>query len=134
MHRSEKRILIAERNRHVRDFIRRELASRDYLVRGACNSDEVFAMLGSPQPPDLIILAMDTPNTGSAGLLERIAADHPRTPVILYVYREETADKAVTQLAAGIVEKNGDPARLTDMVERLLSGRAPSDHNRHREG
>ncbi len=120
MSKSQHRILIAERNPHVREFLGRELMEQNFLVTGAHNSDEVLKVLGSTSPPDLVIMATDTPNTGNAGLLEQIAEACPDLPVILHVYNGEVGDTKSLGLASAVVEKRANPENLTRVVFSLL--------------
>ncbi len=120
MSKSQHRILIAERNPHVRGFLGRELVGQNFLVTGAHNSDEVLKVLHSASPPDLVIVATDTPNTGNAGLLEQIAEVCPGLPVILHVYNDEVGDTKAVSLASAVVEKNANPEHLTRAVFSLL--------------
>ncbi|GAB7022371.1 response regulator [Salidesulfovibrio brasiliensis] len=121
---TKQRILIAERNPHMRGFIGRELAAEGFLVNGACNSSELFAVLDSPQLPDLIILSADTPDTEGENLLQRVTERFPRIPVILHIYHESSGDiPDPAGLASAVVEKNGNPDRLTEAVRDLLRSR-----------
>lgn len=124
---STKRIFIVERNPHVRDFFRRELAKRNYQVRGTRHGDEIFAAVNSPEPPDLIILSADFPDEGKEGVLRRLSSDYPHIPVVLHVYQEESAEQEVVRFAAGVVEKNGNPERLFRKVDALIGHAAESD-------
>ena len=50
------KILIADRNRHVRDFLRRELHAEGYRIEVARDGREVLNHLQGHEPPDLLIL------------------------------------------------------------------------------
>ncbi len=118
-------ILVAERNPHMRDFICRELARRNLLVSGAKSSDEVMAALDSPRPPDLVVLAVNTINTGSVGLLERVTAQFPKTPVVLHAFLEDLNGNPALGRVQGVVEKSGNPEELIATVIKVLERKFP---------
>ena len=49
-------IMIADRNRNVRELLRRELESEGYQVRLAKDGRQVLRSINSDEPPDLLIL------------------------------------------------------------------------------
>jgi DNA-binding NtrC family response regulator len=118
-------ILVAERNPHMRGFICRELARQNMLVRGAKNSDEVMAALAGPCPPDLVVLAFNTINTGSVGLLERVTTQHPDIPVVLHAFLEDMNGNPALGRVQGMVEKSGNPVELITTVMNVLERRFP---------
>jgi DNA-binding NtrC family response regulator len=131
---STKRILIIERNPHVRDFLRRELVKRDYLVRGSRHADEALAVVSSPEPPDLIVFAADTPDIDTAGELQRLSWSCPRTPIILHTYHEDSVDESIAPFVTAVVEKSGNPERLLQIVDDLLCRKTNRDDPNGREG
>ena len=71
-------ILIADRNRHVREFLKRELAAVGYRVRLAKNGREVLNWVNHYPPPDLLILDLNLPDEPELGILEKL---HQAMPV-----------------------------------------------------
>jgi CheY-like chemotaxis protein len=53
--------LIADRNRHVRDFLRRELTAEGYQVEMAADGREVLSRIEGADPPHLLILDLEIP-------------------------------------------------------------------------
>lgn len=49
-------ILIADRNRHVRELLRREFEADGYRVRLARDDRQVLTVINSAEPLDLLIL------------------------------------------------------------------------------
>ena len=55
------KILLADRNRHVRDLLRRELSAEGYVVEVARDGREVLERLNGDDPPHLLILDLEIP-------------------------------------------------------------------------
>lgn len=119
------KILIAERNPNMRDFLRRELAMQNFLVEGAKNSDELFAALSEEPRPDLLVLAINTINTGSVDLLERVTLEFPDVPVILHAYLADLNGNPTLEKVQGMVEKSGNPEKLKRTIMHVLGRRLP---------
>ncbi|MBW1738006.1 MAG: response regulator [Deltaproteobacteria bacterium] len=63
-------ILIADRNRNVREFLKREMIAEGYRVRLAKNGQEVLKLAYQHGPLDLLILDMDLPDAIEIPVLE----------------------------------------------------------------
>jgi len=58
--RNSPKILIADRNRHVRDLLRREFAAEGYRVQVAKDGQEVMN-ISNEEAPDLFIMDSELP-------------------------------------------------------------------------
>ncbi len=110
-------ILIADRNRHVREFLQRELSADGYRVQVARDGREVLVSLNSDQRPDLLILDLDLPYEGWPALLKHIRQDAPQIPIVVHTLLTEWAGHADLQDIAAFVEKSGN----TDMLKRAVT-------------
>ncbi len=110
-------ILIADRNRHVREFLQRELSADGYRVQVARDGREVLVSLNSDQRPDLLILDLDLPYEGWPALLKQIRQDAPQIPIVVHTLLTEWAGHADLQDIAAFVEKSGN----TDMLKRAVT-------------
>ncbi len=116
-------ILIADRNRHVRDLLRRELAAEGYTVQEARDGHEVWLRLTGPEPPDVLILDPDIPYLEDlvelAYFQEGVAV-----PLIIYAF---PGDQAADRLprAAALLEKREDTDRLKEVVAEVLRHLGP---------
>ncbi len=123
---------MADRNRHVREFIGRELAADGYIVLGAKDARELMAMLDEGPMPDLLILDLDLPYVDGAETLERLQELEGHVPVIIHTFLTEYPGHPVIQGAAGLVEKKGDNihrlrATVAEVLQRHRSPRPSSD-------
>jgi DNA-binding response OmpR family regulator len=109
-------ILIADRNRHVREFLQRELRADGYCVQVARDGREVLLTLNGDQRPDLLILDLDIPHEGWPALLRQIRRDAPSTPVVIHTLLTEFVGHPDLLDTAVFLEKSGN----TDMLKRTV--------------
>jgi DNA-binding NtrC family response regulator len=120
-------ILVADRNRHVRDLLRRELATEGYQVREARDGYEVWMQLTGPDPPDIIILDLDIPYLEDLAELAHFREGALGVPLIIYSYLGDYTEASLPRGAA-LLEKREDPGRLKEMVAEVLKQRTPRNH------
>jgi CheY-like chemotaxis protein len=121
------RILIADRNRHVRDFLRRELLTAGYQVEAARDGREVLDLIGAHPPPDLLILDLELPYVTELKVLELLHEQLPSLPVIVHSFLPESESRLPE--AATFLEKREDIDLLKEVVAELLGKKnlAPSE-------
>ncbi|MBI4965626.1 MAG: response regulator [Desulfomonile tiedjei] len=114
------RILIADKNRHVREFLRREFREAGYRVQVAKDSQEVIMMIDVKEPPDLLILDLEMPQGDALETLEWLESRLPPLPVVIHSFPAEHPSHAAIDNAAAVVEKEGDTNRLKKVVVDVL--------------
>ncbi len=112
------RILIADRNRHVREFLRRELMIEGYQVEVARDGREVLQMLYGQNPPDLLILDLELPYVTELKVLELLQEKLPSLPVVIHSFLPESESHLPE--AAKFLEKREDTDLLKEVVAELL--------------
>jgi DNA-binding NtrC family response regulator len=118
---AEHTILISDRNRHVREFLKREMTAEGYRVRLARNAREVMYWAYQPERLDLIILDSDLPDAGELGLLEKLENRIPALPVVVHGFYLDYAYSPTVMNAAAFVEKRGNSVeRLKKVVLEIL--------------
>lgn len=116
-------ILIAERNPHIRDFLRRELGTFGYTVRLVENGKELLGQVYSRKRVDLLIFDPDFPGMEPIDTFRKILDRIPELPVVLYCVRgtENIGDFAGGNVC--LVEKNGQSIELLKKtIQTILSG------------
>ena len=110
-------ILIADRNPHVREFLKREMMAAGYRIRLAENGKEVVKWTYHQEPLDLLILDPDLPDLEESAVMQKLRNRIPVLPVILHTYMSDHQDDWILLAEAVFVEKQGDKATLIYMVD-----------------
>ena len=114
-------ILIADRNPHVREFLRREMIAEGYGVRLAKNGREVLKWAYHHEPLDILILDPDMPGASELAILEKIEDRIPTLPVVVHAFPSEYAKFPAVLSGAAFVEKRGNSIEhLKKIVFQLL--------------
>lgn len=116
------RILVADRNPHIRSFLKRELTSQGYQVQLARNGRELRSIVGKDGHLDLLILDLDMPTVDGPEILHQLKGRLPPLPVIVYAFLEGDGYRPFLQCAA-FVEKRGDIEELKRAVEKVMCSR-----------
>ena len=101
-------ILIADRSRHIREFLQRELVADGYRVMTAKDGREVLELLDAKQPLDLLILDLEIPYVSGLEVLRRLQDEKAWLPVLVHTFSAEYANHPVVKKAAGFWEKRGN--------------------------
>jgi DNA-binding NtrC family response regulator len=110
-------ILIADRNRHVREFLLRELTADGYKVKLARSGEETLKTVYDQQPLHLVILDPDFADRSD--ILEKIQDRIPAIPVVVHTLSPERLEGLWLSEAVTIVEKNGNS--IVDLKEVVSS-------------
>jgi DNA-binding response OmpR family regulator len=128
------RILIADRNRHVREFLRRELTTEGYQVEVAGDGREVLLCFDREQPPHLLILDLEVPYVMELEVLARLKNRRPPVPVVIHTCLPESVNHNGAAAAAAFLEKNGDTNILKAVVADVIGKHYPQPRAGSREG
>jgi len=119
-------LLIADKNRNVRDFLRREFAADGYTVHVANDCHELMQFVGSEQPPDLLIFDLEMPYAGGPETLAQVQSCQPLLPVVVHTFlTEHTADHTVLKAAAVLEKKGTNVDSLKQVVIDVLKKTYP---------
>ena len=115
------KILVADRNQHVREFLKRELMAEGYKVRLAKNVQEVLKKVYHTETLDLLILDPDLPGTDRLSLLKKLHNRIPALPVVVHTYLTDYNDYTNELSKLAFVEKSGSSVEsLKKMVHEIL--------------
>jgi two-component system response regulator MprA len=117
---STAQILLTDRNRHVRELLRRELETEGYAVAVARDAQEILALLGCGDIPDLLILDLEIPFLTEADLLESLKNTYPSLPVIIHSFQPEDPREFLGTGAVAFLEKSEDPYQLKQTIAALV--------------
>ncbi|UCF85874.1 MAG: response regulator [Desulfobacteraceae bacterium] len=100
-------ILIADRNRYVREFLRRELIGQGYQVKLAKSGREVLELVFKQEHLDLLILDLDLPDAKELSILEKVGDRIPTLPVVVHAFLSDYPDYPSIFSTTAFVEKKG---------------------------
>jgi CheY-like chemotaxis protein len=121
-----KHILIADRNPHVRRFLKRELEAEGYRIRLAESGVEVLKWAFHPDPLDLIILDPDLPDTVAGQLMDKLKDRIPPIKVVIHAFLSDYAAPHDKLSADAFIEKGGNSSEALKKVILDLNRRTPS--------
>jgi len=119
------KILIADRNRHVRDFLRRELSAEGYLVEVARDGREVLGRINGDDPPHLLILDLEIPYLDEPEVWDRLKDRQPPLPVVIHTFLPEYPTNLTLPIAAAFLEKKGDTDLLKAVIAEVIGKHYP---------
>ena len=120
-------ILLADRNRRVREFLQRELAAEGYCVQTAGDGREILMMLEGDPSPDLLVLDLEMPFLSGAEILEWLRDRRAATPVVIHSFMTDGTNQAAIDGIAAFVEKSGDNIhRLKETILAVLRRHYPA--------
>ena len=114
------KILIADRNRHVRDFLRRELTAEGYQVEVAADGRQVLSRINSADPPHLLILDLEIPYLDEPAMWECLKDCNPPLPVLIHTFLPHYPTNLTLPIAAAFLEKKGNTDLLKTVVAETI--------------
>jgi two-component system cell cycle response regulator CpdR len=116
------RILVAEDEAPVREYVRRILESRGHTVVAVTDGADALVKLGR-EPFDLLLTDVSMPNMDGVELWLRVARDWPDLPVLMMsgyaAQRRRVHD--LGEASQPILQKPFSMVDLNDAVERMLA-------------
>jgi DNA-binding NtrC family response regulator len=118
-------ILIADRNRRVRDFLKREMLKEGFGVYLAENAGELIYEALNRNPLDLIIVDPDFPGAQTTDLLRELQRRCPPVPVVVHTHYVNSWPEAAGCSGAGrclVIEKGGSSVeKLKQVASQMLN-------------
>jgi CheY-like chemotaxis protein len=117
------RILFADDNVHIREFVQQTFAREGYCVVLARDGDEAVR-LAVKERFDLIILDLGMPSVGGVEAARRIKTVCPSIPIVFFTaHDKERLPANHGEFAVACVEKTEDLTKLKQVVATLLANR-----------
>jgi len=117
----EFKILIADRNRNVRNLLQRELFGGGCQVLLAGEDRELLRLLQDENALDLLILDPDIPSSLSIpDLIRLIHIRRPALPIVIYTFLEDGGNYSELPGVARCLEKGEDLRPLQELVTEVM--------------
>jgi DNA-binding response OmpR family regulator len=118
-------LLIADRNRNIREFLQRELITDGYRVLLACDGRQVVKII-EKEAPDLLIVDLDIPYADELRVFDRLQDVNQSIPLLVHNLPSGDTTNSFIQRAAGFVEKDGNNiTNLKDTITQVLRKHYP---------
>lgn len=101
-------LLVADRNPHVRDFLRREMMSEGFRVDVARSAEEVLKRVFQDESIDLIIIDPDLPDVPQEELLAKLADRIPGIPIVVHAFSSQDVYPSDDSVQMTFVQKEGE--------------------------
>ena len=115
------KILIGDRNKNIREFLKRELTAEGYDVKLARDGREILNMVNCADPPDLLIMDLFVQIVDGLAVLEQLKTPSSQIPIIVHALLVEYKDAPIVKRADAFIEKNGQIDKLKETVFKLLN-------------
>ncbi len=114
-------ILIADRNPHVRKFLKREMMAEGYGIKVAEKGRQVLEMVYRNESLDLLLLDPDLMDMDGRELLKKLQDRIPTLPVIVHAFPDDYDKIGMDLIGVTFVEKKGDSVEhLKLLVKKIL--------------
>ncbi|MFZ0931120.1 MAG: response regulator [Syntrophobacteraceae bacterium] len=115
-------ILVADKNRNVRDFLRRELSAEGYEVVVAGDGGKILAQIESENGVDLLVFDLETPGADSSKIFEKTQNRRPPLPVVIHTFLTEESERDFSLNKGEIyIEKSGNIEHLKTAIADMLN-------------
>jgi DNA-binding NtrC family response regulator len=101
-------ILVADRNPHVRKFLKRELTSEGFRVQVAENATKVLKRAYHTEPIDLIIIDPDFFDGDQDALIKQLQNRIPMLPVVIHSFQSNGEPYPADSRHTFFIEKRED--------------------------
>jgi DNA-binding response OmpR family regulator len=120
-------ILVADKNRSVRDFLLRELSAEGYEVAAAEDGSRILAEIEREDGVDLLVFDLEMPDADSSKIFEKTRNRRPPLPVVIHTFLTEESERNDSGKGAIYFETSGNidhlKAAIADMLKRFYPDR-----------
>jgi len=123
-------ILVADKNRNVRDFLRRELSAEGYEVAVAGDGGRILEEIEPENGVDLLVFDLEMPNADNSKIFEKSQNRRPPLPVVIHTFLTEESERDYNLDKGEVyIEKSGNidhlKTAIADMLKRFYPDRPP---------
>ena len=117
----EKKILISDRNKNVREYLKREMKIDGYGIELAKSAKEILDRIRHDNSISILILDPDLPDLDYESLMQTLIEMTAKLPVILHSFSNSSVSEREVGKPVHFVEKRGHSIEnLKQVVTTLL--------------
>jgi DNA-binding NtrC family response regulator len=109
--------LIADKNRHLLDFLLGELTAEGYEVRIARDARQILEEIAAGDPVDLLIFDLEIPGIDNSKIIEVAQTRRPPLPVIIHTFLTDESARDTAGTDEIYIQKSGNIDRLKKAIE-----------------
>ena len=121
------RILITDRNPHVREYLKHEMTSEGYRICLAKSGQGVLKWINHRDPIDMLILDPDLPDIDKLSVFRKLQGRFPMLPVVVHIFPSDYSHIAEILPMAVFVEKSGSSVEGLKQVVPFLKNDCSED-------
>ena len=118
-------VILADRNRHIRELLAREFNREGFAVKGCALGREAVDLAATEG--DMLVMDGELPDMDTLEVIRWVRRTRPDMPVAVLAHSEDEAGDCLSEPRVLFVPKGGDPALVVDAVrgwiESGFSGR-----------
>lgn len=117
-------LLIADRNPHVRDFLKREMMAEGHRIQLVKSGRELIEQIQHTNGvPDMLILDPDLPDVNDQSLVHQIQRLVPELPIVIHTLQTEIIDQLKDVQSLVLIEKKGSSVDLLKLAVNAIADR-----------
>jgi len=111
-------VILADRNRHVRELLAREFAKSGFTVKHFGFGRDAAGFAG--REGDVLVVDGDLPDMDAASVVRAVRRSRPGLPIAVHAHDKEEAGDCLGDALVFFVPKVDDPAALVEKVKQVL--------------
>ncbi len=114
-------IVLADRNRHIRSLLARELTGQGFEVTCCGLGREAVAL--ARKQGDILVVDGDLSDMDAVSVIRQVREVRPELPIVVHAHSADEAVQCLQERFVLFVPKEQDPARLVRLVRKALETR-----------
>lgn len=111
-------VILADRNKHIRELLARELARSGYAVKDCGLGKEAVSLASAGG--DLLVVDLELPDMDALSVIRQVRRTRPRLPVAVHAHGSDEAGLTLDEPLVYFVPRGADPAILVRAVRVML--------------
>jgi len=107
-------VILADRNRHIRELLAREFSREGFVVKGCALGREAVSL--AAEEGDMLVMDGELPDMDPLSVIRQVRQRRPGLPVAVLAHSKEEAGECLREPRVLFVPKGGDPTLVVDAV------------------